>query len=154
MGTSLDVYVENKNENIINIFVGGINNQIDTGFDINSLFKPYTFIAKFIFDKTINNLTLYKHILKDVDRRYPRFERRITSNKEFEDERMWGDVRDIKLGNKCAAVQKMDSIRNTKYIEEIPCLYVIGYSPSLRATYIHKINVETLETISPILSLP
>eukprot|EP01083_Nonionella_stella_P173948 601654_1 len=131
IGSALAAYSETSNDNMMNIFVGGIQNQIDSGFDMESLFKPSTFIAKLVFDASTNVLTVHPHIAQDIDRRYPRFGR---NSREGEDERAWGDVRDIQVGDEC--------------------LYVIGYSPSLRAAYIHKMNVDTLHTIPPVLSLP
>ena len=143
LGSTLEVYADKENEQIIHIFVGGINNQIDTGFDIQSLFKPKTFVAKFVFDAR-NNSLMYKAIMDDVDRRHPRFGKYTD---DTQDERMWGDVRDMKLGDGCAVEQRVNNITGRTYLVEIPCLYIIGFSPSLRAAYIHKINVAALSSI-------
>ena len=143
IGSTMDTYQDTNDKHITYIFVGGINNQIDTGFDFESVFKPATFVAKFMFDTT-NNSLLYKDILQDVDRRSKRFGR---NTKENEDERMWGDVRDMKLGDGCAVESRYDNATGLTFAVEVPCLYVMGYSPSLRAAYIRKINVGALITI-------
>ena len=71
---------------------------------MQDLFKPRTFVAKFMFDAR-NNSLLYKDIMQDIDRRHPRFGRHTNAN---QDERMWGDVRDMKLSNGCAVESRTD----------------------------------------------
>lgn len=141
VGTALDVHTASNGE--ILIFVGGVNNVINTGFDFDSIFRPATFVAKFTVDPTAGTMLIFHHMARDVDRRYPRFVERRGATAE--DARSWGDVRDLKIGDGCSSIIRV--IDGERVLESIPCLYAVGYSPSLKATYINKLNILNLENI-------
>ena len=147
---AMEVFTDHKNHDHVNIFVGGVMHETLQGYVPASIFKPTTFLVGFEWQPSTNILS-QRYFLRDIDRRFPRWNRNEQQIKPFGNPSSgsgidWGDVRSIKLAKDCALM--LEWKHGYLATRMTPCLYIVGYSAEMQGAYIKKLNMHNGRTES------